>query len=114
RSAQTTSRAALKRSSAGASTLDIENLPQAMHDLDEIALGVHDRADRLVSGRALVDHVGVQPRLDTLHRLGVLLHGDELLRLGAAHHTPSAMAARVEGVIVAEAANDEAAGAHRA
>ena len=40
------------------------DLPQRVHDLDEIALRLHHRVDRLVGRRRLVDHVRVLAALD--------------------------------------------------
>ena len=46
------------------SALHAHDLAQLVHDLDEVALRVHHRVDRLVGGGRLVDHVGVLAALD--------------------------------------------------
>src|SRR2546426_12660820 len=46
------------------SSLDAHDLPERVHDLDEVPLRLHDRVDRLVGAGRLVDDVRVLPALD--------------------------------------------------
>src|SRR5262249_44623220 len=46
------------------SSLDAHDLPERVRDLNEIVLRLHDRVDRLVRSRRLVDDVRVLPALD--------------------------------------------------
>jgi transcriptional regulatory protein RtcR len=51
------------------SSLHAHDLAQRVHDLDQMLLRVHDRVDRLVRRRRLVDDAGVLAALDALRRL---------------------------------------------
>src|SRR5262245_2014073 len=85
-----------------------------MHDLDEIALRVHDGVDVLVSRRRLVDDVQVLAALDALRRHDVLVYREPLARLRARHPAAGAVATAQEALRVAEAADDVRARAHAA
>src|SRR5215470_9181379 len=65
------------------SSLDAHDLSERVHDLDEVVLRLHDRADRLVGSRGLVDDVRVLPALDAGGRRLVIGQGEASLRLVA-------------------------------
>src|SRR5262249_28728773 len=94
--------------------LHAHDLPQLVHDVDEIGLGCHYLIDGLVGHRRLVDHGRVLAALDARGRLDVIFAGDPPLGLAAGHRAARAVAARAERLATALAAHDEALRAHRA
>src|SRR5262249_50735565 len=71
-------------------SLDAHDLPERVHDLDEVVLRLHDRVDRLVRPRRLVDDVRVLPALDSRGRRLVIGQGEAPLRLVARHRAARA------------------------
>ncbi len=65
------------------SALHTHDLPQRVHDVDEVRLGRHHRVDVLVRHRRLVDHVGVLAALDVRRRAPVILDRELRLRFRA-------------------------------
>src|SRR5215831_12986018 len=94
------------------SPLDAHDLPERMHDLDEVLLRLHDRVDRLVRARRLVDDVRVLPALDAHGRRLVIGHREAPLRLVARHRAARAVAAALVALRVASTADDVGARAH--
>src|SRR3990172_8981516 len=92
--------------------LHADHLPERVDDLDEVLLGLHHGVDILVGAGRLVDHVLVLPALDPLRGLDVVGDGEPLLGLGARHGPAGAVAAALEALRVALAADDVGAGAH--
>src|SRR5262249_54491413 len=96
------------------SSLDADDLPEAGHDLDEVGGLFEDLGDRLVGPGDLVEDAGVLAALHTLGLDGEVFLRELPLRLAAGHLPAGAVGSALEGVAVAEAANDEGAGPHRA
>src|SRR5262249_25753340 len=94
--------------------LDANNLPQRVHDLNQVALRLHHLVDRLVRHRRLVDHVLVLATFDPRRRGDMVSDREAAPRLVARHRTPRAVAAAVEAVVVPEAAHDVRARSHAA
>src|SRR5262249_19242102 len=67
------------------STLDADDLAQAVDDVHQVPLGLHHGVDRLVGGRGLVDHAGVLAALHARGRGHVVGHAEPPLRLRARH-----------------------------
>ena len=63
------------------SALYTDHLPELVHHVDQIALGVHHRVDRLVRCRCLVEHVAILAALDVARGSSVLAQRDLAARL---------------------------------
>jgi hypothetical protein len=76
---------AAPRSVAGASFMrsafDANDLSKLVHHLDQVGLRRHDRVDRLVGARRLVDHAGVLAAFHARRGRGVVVKGEAPLRL---------------------------------
>src|SRR5687768_16599849 len=96
------------------SALHAHDLSERVHDLDQILLRVHDRVDRLVRRRRLVDDAGILSALDALGRLDMILDAEAALGLRPRHRAAGAVAATGEALRVALAAHDVRARAHAA
>src|ERR1051325_3180373 len=86
--------------------LHADDLVQRVDDFYQVALGSHDRFNRLVSRRRFVDDVGVLAAFHALGHALVVFHGEAALRLRAGHGTARAVAAAHEAFRVALAADD--------
>src|SRR5262245_43316481 len=107
---QPPSAATLHRGSA----FHAHDLTERVHDLDEIALGLHHRVDGLVCARRLVDDVGVLAALDTRGSSRVVGEGEASLRLAAGHRASGAVTAALEALGVAAPAHDVRTSPHAA
>src|SRR5438552_1021373 len=96
------------------SSLDAHDLPERVHDLDEVPLRLHDRVDRLVGAGRLVDDVRVLPALDARRRGLVIGQGEAPLRLVAGHRAPRPVTAALVAVRVPAPPHDVRARAHAA
>src|SRR5688572_27352850 len=88
------------------------DLLQRSHDLNEIALCMHDRVDILVRRWRLIDHIRVLTALDAGGRRRMLGNTEALTRFGARHTTSRAMAAALETLGVSESTHDVRTRAH--
>src|SRR5215813_8694097 len=86
---------------AKASPLDAHDLSQRVRDLDEVSLRLHDRVDRLVRPRRLVDDVRVLPALDTRGRRLVIRQREAPLRLVARHRAARPVATALVALRIA-------------
>src|SRR6266542_1163176 len=66
----------LHHSNPPLSPLHTHDLPESVHNLDQILLRVHDVVDGLVRHRRLVDHVGILAALDAGGRLDVIVDAE--------------------------------------
>src|SRR5262249_16803518 len=94
------------------SALHAHDLAERVHDLDEVRLRRHHGVDRLVRHGGLVEDAGVLPTLDAGRRRDVLRYGEAALRFRPGHGAPCPVAAALEALRVALAADDVRLRAH--
>src|SRR6185295_9463156 len=94
------------------SALDADDLAQRVDDFHEIPLRRHDRVDRLVGPRGLVDDVRVLPALDARGCRRVVGQREAPLRLIARHGPTGAVAAALVALGIPAPADDVRARAH--
>src|SRR5215470_8278332 len=92
--------------------LHTHHLPQRVHNVHQIALRLHDRINRLVRHRRLIDHIRVLSALDASRRLHMILHCEPTLGLRTRHRSARPMAATHEALRIALAAHDVRSRAH--
>src|SRR6185369_9146997 len=94
--------------------LHAHDLPERVHDVDEVGLVGHHLFDAVVGLGNLVDHARILATFDALGLPREVRRREPPLRLGAAHAPSRAVRARAERLRVALAAHDERARAHAA
>src|SRR5579883_2141974 len=94
--------------------LHTNDLAQRVHDVDQIALCLHDGIDRLVRHRSFVDDIRVLTAFDACGRLHVIFHREATLRLATRHGPSRSMTAAHEPFRVALATHDVRACPHTA
>src|SRR4030095_4957516 len=96
------------------SPLDAHDLPERVHDLDQVPLRLHDRVDRLVGAARLVDDIRILPAFHARGRGFVIGQREAPLRLVARHGAARPVAAALVALRVPQPAHDVRARSHAA